>query len=85
MLSWFVGPVDVPAAFVLVAAFGGIAIIVTAFIAKYQGKDKADQEFELSKLRIASEERQAIYRAETDRTHKLKQIEQNLITSHRES
>jgi F0F1-type ATP synthase gamma subunit len=83
MLSWFVGNVDVPAAVVLISIGGGITIIVTAFIAKYRSRADADQIFELDKMKIESEERQQIYRFETDRVHKLKQIEQNLITSHR--
>jgi hypothetical protein len=83
MLSWLVGSVDVPAAAVLIGLGGGITIIVTGFIAKYQSRTDAEHAFELSKMKIESEERQQIYKSETDRVHKIKQIEQNLITSHR--
>ncbi len=83
MLSWIVGSVDVSAAAVLIAAFAGIAIITTAFIAKYQRRDDAEREFELAKLRIEKESKKEMFQVETDRVFRVKQLEQNLITSHR--
>lgn len=85
MLSWIVGNVDVPAAAVLVAFIGCVAIVSTAVITKYKSAAAEDHEFELNKMRIESETQRALYAAETDRTHKIKMIEQNLITSHRAS
>lgn len=83
MLSWIVGNVDVPAAAVLIAAFAGIAVIVTSFIAKYQSGEAAEHEFDLAKMRINKEAQKEMYQVETDRVYKTKQLEQNLITSHR--
>ncbi len=83
MLSWFVGNIDVPAAAVLTAMCAGIAVIVTAFIAKYQSSEAAENEFELAKMRINKESQKEMYQVETDRVYKTKQLEQNLITSHR--
>lgn len=83
MLSWLVGSVDVSAAAVLIAACGGITIIVTAFIAKFQSSDSARHEFELNKMKINKEAQKEMYQVETDRVYKTKQLEQNLITSHR--
>jgi hypothetical protein len=78
MLSYIVGNVDVPSAAVLIAFFGGVTIMVTSFIAKYQSK----QDFELNKFKVESEERRLLYQYETDRVYKTTQLEQNLITSH---
>jgi hypothetical protein len=85
MLSWFVGNVDVSAAAVLVALGGGITIIATAFIAKYQSADAAEHAFKLEKMKIEAETQKSMYQVETDRVYKTKQLEQNLITSHRET
>lgn len=83
MLSWIVGNVDVPAAAVLIGLGGGITIIITAFIAKYQSKEAAEHAFNLEKMKIEANVRQSMYQVETDRGYKMKQLEQNLITSHR--
>ena len=83
MLSWFVGNVDVPAAAVLIAMCAGVAAIALGLIAKYQDRIAAAREFELAKMRISSEEKQRLFQSETDRIYKTKQLEQNLITSHR--
>ncbi len=83
MFSILVGNVDVPAAAVLIGLGGGITIVVTAFIAKYQSADASKHAFELEKMKINAEAQRSMFQADTDRIYKVKQLEQNLITSHR--
>jgi hypothetical protein len=85
MLSIFVGSVDSNSAVVLAVAFACICVIVTTFIvavSKRKNSKIIDNEFELARLRQAAEDERSRFALETDRSYKIKQLDQNLITSH---
>lgn len=82
MLSNIIGPVDINAAFVLVAAFVSACIVATALIAKRRSRLVIANEFELAKLKQDGENARLLYSVETDRAYKFKQIDQGVITSH---
>lgn len=83
MLSNFVGAVDFNSALVLVAAFVCFGVIATSLIVKRRSRLDINNEHELAKMKQESEERRALFALETERAYKFKQIDQNLITSHR--
>ena len=87
MLSKFVGSVDLNAAVVLVALFVpllfGLGACGLAFIVKWRPRQELDHEFELDRARLESEALARNFDAQTNREYKMKQLEQNLITSHR--
>lgn len=85
MLSNLVGNVDMNAALVLVAAIVCVCVVATSLIVKRRSRVDIANEFELAKMRQDAANAHAMYAAETDRSYKFKQIEQNLITSHREN
>lgn len=82
MLSNLVGPVDVPAALVLVAAVVCACIVITSLIVKRRSRTDVANEFSLAKMKQEAEAARALYAVETDRAYKFKQIEHGLITSH---
>lgn len=84
MLSTLIGPVDFNAALVLCVLFVTICIIVTAMIAKRRSKLEIGNEFELAKMKQQDESKARQYGLDTERQYKFKQLDQNLITSHRE-
>lgn len=55
MLSSLVGPVDVPAAAVLIAFFIGCGIVATTFLTVYSSKQEITNKFELAKMAQAAE------------------------------
>ncbi len=83
MLAYLVGNVDFNAAAVLCVAFIAIAFTAIAAITKFKTKAAEDHEFALGKMKIDSENQRYLYQYETDRGYKMKQLDQNLITSHR--
>jgi hypothetical protein len=82
MLSWLVGNIDANAAFVLVAFFAMITITGGLFIAHRRSRLEINNDFELAKIKRADAHEEVMFEKETERGFKLKQIEQNLITSH---
>lgn len=82
MLSAIVGPVDLNAAFVLVAVFFCICIITTSLIVKRRSSVDVSNEFALAKMKQEAETAARVYELETSRQYKFKQLDQNLITSH---
>ena len=83
MLSSLIGPVDNNGASVLIAIVGCICIITTSLIVKRRSRADLSNDFELAKIKADADNRQKLYALETDRVYKFKQIEQNLITSHK--
>jgi hypothetical protein len=83
MLSQFVGQIDFNAALVLVAAFVTSCIVITAMIVKRRSRLDINNEHELAKMKVEAENQRALFVVETDRAYKFKQIDKNLITSHR--
>ena len=83
MLSQLVGQVDFNSALVLVAAIICSCIVVTSLIVKRQSRTDVANSFYLAKMRQEAQNTRDMYQVETDRAYKFKQIEQNLITSHK--
>lgn len=83
MLSTLVGQVDVNSAFVLVAIAICICVITTAMIVKHRSRVDVANTFALAKMRLDAEDARNLYALETDRTYRFKQLDQNLITSHK--
>lgn len=83
MLAKLVGQVDLSSAAVLVAAIVCACIVVTALIAKRRSKQELANEFALAKMKQRAENDREMYAVETDRSYKFKQLDKNLITSHR--
>ena len=83
MLSDFVGKVDPASAAVLVAAFACACIVCTSLIVKRRSRIVIGHEFELAKIKQHDETAVRMYQAETTRDYQIKQLDQNLITSHR--
>lgn len=69
MLNWFVGPVDVPAAAVLIAIAIGGAVILTTMIASWRTKEEEVHKFELAQMARSAETsiRMAALNAERER------------------
>lgn len=84
MLSSIVGPVDYAAATVLVFAFICSCVIITSLIIKRRSRTDIANEFYLAKMKQEAENARAQYSIETERAYKFKQLDKNLITSHRE-
>lgn len=84
MLSQFVGQVDANSAFVLIAIVACIGIIVTSIIVKRRSRLDINNEHELAKMKIDASNQRELYVVETDRAYKFKQLDKNLITSHKE-
>jgi len=82
MFALLVGILDVPSAFALGVLFVCICVIVVTFLTKKSAKE-VENELELAKMRLRSEQEMNHYRNETDRQYKIKQLDQNLITSHK--
>lgn len=83
MLSWLVGSVDFNSALVLCVMFVTVCITITALIAKRRSTQEVSNEFELAKLKQQADDAARLYGLDTDRQYKFKQLDQNLITSHR--
>ena len=84
MLKVLVGEVDLNAAIVLAVMFIAICIVVTSLIAKRRSKQEVHNEFELAKMKQQADDRARLYGLDTERQYKFKQLDKNLITSHRE-
>lgn len=82
MLSQLVGPIDFNAALVLIVIFAGIGASCLALVVKRRSRLEITQEFELEKIKREREFEAVVYRNETDRAVKFKQLDQGLITSH---
>jgi hypothetical protein len=83
MLSWVVGNVDVNSAAVLVAFFGAVTITGGISLAKRRSRLDVNNEFELAKIKQEDAKQIELTRIASDRDYKFKQLDQNLITSHR--
>lgn len=83
MLSTFVGSVDFNSAVVLVAFFGMITIIGAVLFTNRQSRLAVSNEFELAKIKQRDAHNEILFRQETDRGFKFKQLETGLITSHK--
>lgn len=83
MLAKIVGNVDIYSAAVLCFLSIAICIIVTTMIAKRRSRVDISNEFELAKIKLHDEKEATQYKLETDRSTKFKQLDQNLITSHK--
>jgi Tfp pilus assembly protein PilO len=81
MLSYIVGQVDGNAAVVLVALFASVAVVIVTVFVNWT----SPRQFELTKMRQEDAQRLALFQSETQRAYQFKQLEQNLITSHRET
>ncbi len=84
MLSAFIGPVDANAAAVLITIALAVCVIVTSMIVKRRSRLVLTQEFELAKIKQHDESAARMAALATDRDYKFKQLDQNLITSHRQ-
>jgi hypothetical protein len=84
MLGLIVGHVDFPTALVLIVIAFGIGGCSLALLLRPTKQEK-EQKFELDKLRIEKEAIATMYARETERDFKMKSLEQNLITSHKET
>lgn len=82
MLAKIVGSVDQYSAIVLVALCICLCVVITSMIVKRRSRQDVSNEFELAKMKQDAESARELYKVETDRAYKFKQIEQNLITSH---
>jgi len=82
MLSQFVGPVDVNAAFVLVAISITLCVVVTSTLVKRRSRQMINNDFELAKMKQHDDQTVRMTQIASDRDYKFKQLDQNLITSH---
>lgn len=93
MLNWLVGNVDVPAAAVLIAAFIGLSVFGTTWMANHQSAQARDQQFELSKMKQRDDHALLIYQEDrakdkmlaeltSKREIEFARIEHGLVTSH---
>lgn len=85
MLNTFVGPIDSPAAVVLVVLFAAIAAVIVVAMSLAQWRRNSEAEQELRKAKLAEDSRATLMGIEFDREYKNKQLDQNLITSHRDT
>lgn len=92
-LAAIVGAIDIPAAFMLVALFVTICIVVTTMIVKRRSNLEMNNEFALAKIRLADAQTLAIDDAAKKHEQKLasqsanfrleeQKIERGLLTSH---
>lgn len=84
MLQLIVGTVDLYSAAVLVALFFSIGIAVTTAIGKYRKNNEISNEFELAKIKLKDDKEIVFAKLANDRDYKFKQLDQNLITSHKD-
>jgi hypothetical protein len=84
MLQAFVGNVDFNSAIVLAVAFIVVGVITTTMIAKRRSRLDVSNEFELAKIKQKDAKDLELTRIGADREWKMKQLDQNLITSHKE-
>jgi hypothetical protein len=85
MLSNIVGQVDLNAAAVLVAGIVCLCVVITSLIVKRRSRTDVSNEFQLKKMNQESEHQRGLFQLETARAYQFKQLDQNLITSHREN
>ncbi len=83
MLSSIVGSVDVNSAWVLVIFFITCCVATTAYIVKRQIKEQLEYNYKLAHMKQEGEIKVAMLNAEASRDYKMKQLDQNLITSHK--
>lgn len=83
MLAQIVGNVDPYSAAVLVSLVVCLCIAVTTLIGKRRSRIEMANELELAKIRLENEKQMAFGKMRNDRDYKFKQLDQNLITSHR--
>lgn len=84
MFAYIVGNVDFNSAIVLIVLFISICTIITTIITKHRSILEITNEFELAKIKQKDEQDRYSYVNETSRAVKFKELEQNLITSHRQ-
>lgn len=72
-----VGPVDIYSAAVAIAFGVGVTVLATTSVAKYQSRRKADQSFELEKLRLQNADSDSARQSDVGREVKLGQIAAN--------
>lgn len=83
MLNNFVGSIDWPSAIVLIALACSAAFTLNALILRKWHYQKLANDLELAKVRGQLEHERYLAQYENDRAYKMKQLEQNLITSHK--
>lgn len=83
MLSSLVGPVDLNAALVLIAIVVTLCVVITSMIVKRRSRVDLANEHELAKIKQENENNRIKYDLETKRAVQFKQLDQNLITSHK--
>lgn len=82
MLSSFVGVVDINAAAVLIALSLSFGAVIITLIVKHRNRADVEANFALAKMSKEAEIARAMFQVETERDYRMKQLEQNLITSH---
>ena len=84
MFANLIGAVDLYSASVLIAFAVTFCVVITAMIIKRRSRQDVANEFELAKIKQHDENHRLLFAAETERRYKIGQLEQNLITSHRQ-
>lgn len=83
MLAYVIGNVDINSAAALCIISICLCIIITTMIAKRRSRLALSQDFELAKMKQHDEQQATMAKIALDRDYKFKQLDQNLITSHK--
>lgn len=83
MLTSLIGDLGIPAAAFLIALCAGLTVVSTSMIVKRRSAKVLDQEHELKMYEARELANRAQFDLETSRGFKYKQLDQGLITSHR--